>query len=225
MTASHPRQRHRHMQVYILHGLPVNFIGANENEGSSRSSRVPRKPVASRTDDTKVNWSMVRSHMPPWMNFDSKMPMLCHQFKLRIELSGKGHVERTPRVTATTAYCALFKNMLVFCQATFVAEDETAPQSPSDATSLGFVFLHNLDVEALNQKLSQGKRRTSSATMSFVVTLGPYDSLTFILPLYEVYLFEAWQESLRQCLSPRSNAETGDHPAFIQVRCSRFQLI
>jgi hypothetical protein len=178
---------------------------------------VARKPVASRMDDTHVNWSMVRMHMPPWMNFDSKMPMLCNEFRLKIELSGKGHVERTPRVTATKAICTLFKNILIFCQASFVAEDETAPQSPSDATSLGFVFLGNLDANALDQKSTQEKRRTSSAPLSFVLKLDTNDSLTFVLPLHSSFLFQTWQESLQACLSPDSSAQIKNDPTYVLV--------
>lgn len=165
---------------------------------------------------------MVRSHMPPWMNFEGKMPKLCHEFRLRIELSGKGHVERASRVTATTAYCALFSNMLVFCQATFVTEDETDARTPSDATSLGFVFLQNLGLKALNQKPSAEKRRTSSGSVSFSLNVSLNDTLTFILPFDAISLSQSWQGALKKSFSSESSIQIGDDPTFIQVRSLKF---
>ena len=199
----------------------IDSVGTAESESNSRTSRtrsVIRRPVPATKDDIQIKWSMVRSHMPPWMNFEGKVPTLCDEFKLRIELSGKGHAERTSRVTATTAYCALFTNMLIFCQATFVTEDETSPHTPSDATSLGFVFLQNLTPKALNQTPPAEKRRTSSVSVSFALNLSTNDTLTFILPLDGRSLSQAWQEALKKSLSSGSRTQIGDDSAFIQVR-------
>jgi hypothetical protein len=99
---------------------------------------------------------------------------------------------------------ALFTNMLVFCGATFVTEDETSPRTPSDATSLGFVFLQNLELEALNQKPPAEKRRTLSGSVSFVFNVSTDDTLTFILPLDAMSLSHAWQEVLKKSLSEGS---------------------
>lgn len=156
-------------------------------------------------------------HMPPWMDFDSKIPILCDEFRIRIELSGKGHAERTPRVMAATAYCALFKNILIFCQATFVAEDETAPHIPSDANSLGFVFLQNLGTQALNQKPSQERRRASNASVSFILNLDTSDSLTFMPPFHAVSQSQKWYDCLQACLSQSSGVQDTNDAAFVQV--------
>jgi hypothetical protein len=199
----------------------IDGIGSTESESNSRTSRtrsIIRRPVPATRDDIQTKWNMVRSHMPPWMNFEGKVPTLCDEFRLRIELSGKGHVERTSRVTATTAYCALFTNMLVFCQATFVTEDETSPHTPSDASSLGFVFLQNLTPKALNQKPPAEKRRTSSGSVSFALNLSTDDTLTFILTLDGMSLSHAWQEALKKSLSSGSTTQVADDSAFIQVR-------
>lgn len=178
---------------------------------------IRKQPSLSTTEETQFNWSLVRPHMPPWMNFDSKTPILCHSFRLRIELSGIGHAERTPQVTAPTAYCALFRNVLLFCQATFVAEDETAARVPSDASNFGYVFLENLKPQALTQTSTREPRRTLSASVSFNLILQTRDSLTFILPTQSISLLEKWQQTLQDCLGVMSRGSTYDDSVFIQV--------
>lgn len=140
------------------------------------------------------------------MNFEGKVPILCHKFKLRIELSGKGHVESSNSAQVITAYCTLFTDLLVFCKATFVTQDKTAPYTPSDAEGLGFVFLQNLTTKALNQKQPAEKRRTSSGSVSFSLNLSTGDTLTFILPLADMSLLADWEQSLTKYLSESSGS-------------------
>lgn len=160
-------------------------------------------------------------HMPPWTNFDAKMPILCNELRIRIELSGLTR-EKTPYVLESTTYCILFKNVLVFCQAT-VAKNAIAPQAPSD-TVLGFVFLQNLGTQALSQKSFQKNRRTSSGSLSFVLNLGISNSLIFILPFHAVSLSQRWYDSLQACLLLGSGAQGYDDPTFIQVIFSKMYI-
>jgi hypothetical protein len=152
------------------------------------------------------NWNMAKSHMPPWVVFDGKVPKLCNEFRLRIELSGRGHTEKKPRVTAPTALCALFSNMIVFCKATFVTPDETAADKASDATSLGFIFLENLKPESMNHGV--GPR-----FLSFSLNVSSNDVFTFI-PNDVVSTLNVWQTALKAILN---GDVTADNETFIQV--------
>lgn len=157
--------------------------------------------------------------MPPWMVFDSKVPILCDQFRLLIQLSGRGEVDGKKRTSAPTVYCALFQNVLIFCQATFAAKDETSPPTPSDAGILGFVFLQNLKKTALTQNQSGEIRRMSSTSLSFVLILsGAKDSLTFMFSSHSTELFQMWHETLQHCLNSGVRTNDGDSTAFVQVR-------
>ena len=138
---------------------------------------------------------MAQSHMPPWMTFEGKVPKLCHEFRLRIELGGEGHKERKPRVLAPTALCAAFGNMIVFCKATFVTSDETAAKTASDATSLGFIFLKNLSLDSMTTQSTSGPR-----SLSFSLNVSSGDKVTFILPSDAVATFDSWQTTLKASL-------------------------
>jgi hypothetical protein len=183
------------------------------------------KAVPSATDNVDMMWGMARPHMPPWMKFEGMRPKLLDEFKLHIELSGEGHFESTPRVISTTAYCVLFANLLIFCKATFVPEDETSPQMPSHASTLGFIFLRNLGPQSMNQKLSSEKRRTSSGMASFSLSVSPRDTITFILPIESISISQSWQEALKKSSTSKPGPWTEDDPTFIQVLASHSHFL
>jgi hypothetical protein len=154
------------------------------------------------------------------MVFDSKVPILCHQFRLLIQLSGQGEVDGKPRTSSPIVYCALFQNVLIFCQATFAANDKTSPRTPSDAGTLGFVFLQNLKKTAATQNRKES-RRTSSTGLSFVLNLaGTKESLTFIFPAHAITLFQIWHETLQHCLHPATRANESKSANIVQVSLS-----
>jgi hypothetical protein len=151
-----------------------------------------------------MTWGMVRPHMPPWMKFEGITPSLCNEFKLHIKLSGEGHVQGTDRIFSPTAFCALFANLLIFCKATFTPEDQTAAQTPSNATILGFIFLQNLTPKSMNQRLSDNRpenRRTFSGMVAFSLSVSPGDTITFSLPIESISISQSWQEALKKSLA------------------------
>lgn len=153
----------------------------------------------------------MRAHMPPWLYIGCKTPRLCHQFRLLIELSGRGQLNGPKWVSSTTKYCALFKNLIIFCQGTFTAPDETAPPTPPNTTCLGFVFLQNLKGTALASNLDGSSKRVMQFTLDF--DLG--DSLSFNIIQQEFSVIEKWHEALLHTFQRSSLSETD--PSFLSV--------
>lgn len=149
--------------------------------------------------------------MPPWVNADLKMPILCHKFNLVIDLSGRGH-ENKKWGTTTSAYCILFKNMLLFCQGAFTdVFDETNPPVAPNTTCLGMVFLRNLDSKTLVEKCHADGR------ISFTMNLKLNDTVTFSLETPSPSIDQAWSENLKACFEHISIRLSETDNAVIQV--------
>lgn len=145
------------------------------------------------TNETQDHWHRVRSHLPPWLDADSTTPMLCHEFNLVIQLSGRGHETGSSRVNTTKAYCILFQNMLVFCQGSIPqVVDETVPLTPTHTTCFGMIFLENLNSEILGEK--------SNNAVMFTVNLNLGDSISFELQGKSPSIGEQWCSTLKRCL-------------------------
>jgi hypothetical protein len=161
-------------------------------------------------DESRHNWAMVRVHMPPWLNVLFKMPMLCQELKLFIELSGRGHMDGSSWVASTAAYCCLFENLLLFCQGPFTAmTDETAPPTSANATLLGMVFFENLDSEMLVQRSQQDNNR------SITLQLNRVDRITFNFEPRAQPIGQRWYESLQACLERFPKSRSGS--AYLEV--------
>ena len=154
--------------------------------------------------------------MPPWFDVKSTSPILCHEFKLVIQLSGKGNSSGSPWVGLSEACCILFENMLVFCQGSFPSVvDKTAPPAPSNITCLGMVFLENLGPKTL------AETPRADDTRSFILTLGRHDSITFNLQQGQpASMGQEWYKTLQMCLE-RRNPQHGSESAYIQVKYLR----
>ena len=174
--------------------------------------KLPRKP----TLDEKVrhNWSIVQPHMPPWLNLVSKIPLLCHEFKLRIKLSGGGHDTGKPYASATPGYCILFRNLLIVCQGKFKIPDDTAPPTRPNTSGLGFIFLQNMKSSAMVQKAEVSGGKELDSTAGFILNFGPGDSMTFI-PQDSSSTFQSWCDTLQTCFVDSSDVQVDQ--ALIEV--------
>jgi hypothetical protein len=152
-------------------------------------------PRPSFTDQTQQNWLRVRSHLPPWLNLESKMPILCHEIKLVIRLSGRGFGSNSSWTSSSEAHCILFENMLLFSQGSFpVNYDDTEAPTMPHLTCLGMVFLENLHPQTLSQ-LS-----VSNTSLSFRLNLAVGDTITFKFGTSESWVSKSWYHTLQTCL-------------------------
>ena len=191
-------------KAYKLVVSIANVLNGEDQEAVSQETAEAEGDCES---DVADNWDIVRPHMPPWINFNSKKPLLCHKLKLQIELSGRGHIEKSSHVTATTSHCILFKNVFIFCKGFFVARsDETSPPSITNLRGLGIVFLQNLNSKAL----IPNTRRERSKTVTFTLNLELGDRITFNFPETSISLARTWYDTLKQCLTHTDVSENSN---------------
>jgi serine/threonine protein kinase len=195
---------------------PEKSVGSRITESNrGRRSSLFNNPQPNFSDQTQQNWLRVRSSLPPWLNLETKMPILCHEIKVVIRLSGRGFGGNASWTSSSEAYCILFENMLLFAQGSFPASyDETAAPTMPNLTCLGMVFLENLDPQILSQ-LS-----VSSGSLSFRLNLGVADSITFKFGSAEsTWVSKSWYHTLQTCLQS-STAGYGAACTYLKVTTS-----
>jgi serine/threonine protein kinase len=192
---------------------PEQSSGNTGSLTTTESSRDRRSyPQPSFADQTQQNWLRVRSHLPPWLKLESKMPILCHEIKLVIRLSGKGFGSNSSWTSSSSAYCILFENMLLFSQGSFPAkhDDTDAPTMPN-LTCLGMVFLENLGPQTLSQLW------VSDGSLSYRLSLGVGDTITFKFESAEsTWASKSWYHTLQTCLQS-STAGYGASCTYLKV--------
>jgi hypothetical protein len=96
-----------------------NSVGSPTKESRDRRSSLINNAQPNFSDQTQHNWLRVRPSLPPWLNLETKMPILCHEIKVVIRLSGRGSGGNATWTSSSEAYCILFENMLLFSQGSF----------------------------------------------------------------------------------------------------------
>jgi hypothetical protein len=155
--------------------------------------------VYSLNTETLHNWQRVRSLLPPWLNLDTKKPILCHEITLLLRLTGRDSESNSSATIPSSAYCILFENILLFAQGSFPVFDETAAPTMPNLTCFGMVFLENLDSQGTLSQMS-----LSNGVPSFSLNLGRGDSMKFkFVSSQSARISKIWYHTLQTCLQPQ----------------------